>query len=586
MLLRSASLFAVLVALVAAPPIALAAGSSWQSDVAKLSSQAPAERSQAEENLTKLANSADAEQIVAALLKSLAAAQGDSRYEIVRLLADFGAKGRSAIPTLMNLVKDDKDNLVRAAAARSLGYLAEPTSEAVPVLAETIVDRDPRVRRSAVRALVHIHPGPKIGLPLYVKALESADPGTVAAVISTAAELGEKVVPGATAALKESKARYWGLLLLGEVGPAAKSAVPDIIALFADERPEVRRQAAMTLGEIGPASKDAVPALIKMLDDKEAAASFSAAFALGKIGDPRANAALEKKMAGNGPLFLRTVCAWALIQINPDDAKMTDEAVKLLGESMKSQDVRVRRGAARGLADLKRPPEKAAGMLIAAMGDTDPLVLESVAHALAKMGAGHVSEIAAALADKGRKDCAVRTLVNLGPQCESAVPQLASALGDSGPMFRREALFALAKIGPPAATVLPKIQAELNDETPEVQYAAIYALGKIGPAAKSAAPALRKNLSSDDSFLKMATVWALLHIEGKSDRLVKMAVPMATEALNDEHEMRRVEAARALGEIGPAAASALPQLKELSESDTPSVRGVAREAIAKISGGK
>ncbi|HKD35573.1 MAG TPA: HEAT repeat domain-containing protein [Pirellulales bacterium] len=583
--LRSASLLAVFAVLIAAAPSAKAAVPSWQGDIAKLSSQ-PAERSQAAENLAKLAKSPDAENIVAALVKSLATAQGDSRYEIVRLLADFGPKGRAAIPTLVELLKNDKDNLVRAAAARSLGYLAEPASEAVPVLAETIVDKDPRVRRSAVRALVHIHPGPKIGLPLYVKALESADPGTVAAVISTAAELGEKVVPGATAALKEPKARYWGLLLLGEVGPAAKSAVTDIIPLLSDEGPAIRRQAGMTLGEIGPAAKDAVPALIKALDEKEAAVRFAAAYALGKIGDPRANAALEKEMKGNGPLFLRTVCAWALMQINPDDAMMTNEAVKLFGESLKSQDVRVRRGAARGLADLKRPPEKAAEMLIAAMNDSDPLVLESVAHALAKMGAGHVGEIAAALADKGRRDCAVRALVDLGPQCESAVPQLAAALGDSRPMFRREALFALAKIGPPAATALPQIQAELNDETPEVQYAAVYALGKIGPAAKSASPTLRKNLSSDDSFLKMATVWALLKIEGRSDRLVEMAVPMATEALNDEHEMRRVEAARSLGEIGPAAASALPRLKELAESDTPAVRGVAREAIAKINGGK
>jgi HEAT repeat protein len=575
-----------LIALIAAAPAAKAAGTAWQDDVAKLSSQTPAERSQAEENLTKLANSPDGGKIVAALVKSLATAQGDSRYETVRLLADFGTKGRSAIPTLLDLVKNDKDDLVRAAAARSLGYLAEPTSDAVPVLAAMIVDKDPRVRRSVVRALVHIHPGPKIGLPLYVKALEGADPGTVAAVIATAAESGEKVVPGATAALKEPKARYWGLLLLGEVGTASKSAVPDVIPLLGDEGPAIRRQAAMTLGEIGPAAKDAVPALIKALDDKETAVRFAAAYALGKIGDARADSALEKQMTGNGPLFLRTVCAWALMQINPDDAKLSDEAVSLLGESMKSQDVRVRRGAARGLAELKRPPEKAAGMLIAAMGDSDPLVLESVAHALAKMGAGHVKEIAAGLADKNRKDCAVRTLVGLGPQCESAVPQLSKALSDSGPMFRREALFALAKIGPAAAAALPQIQAELSDDTPEVQYAAVYALGKIGPAAKSAAPALRKNLSSDDTFLRIATVWALLQIEGKSDRLVKMAVPMFSGMLNDEQEMRRVEAARSLGEIGPAAAPALSRLKELSESDTPAVRGVAREAIGKISGGK
>jgi HEAT repeat protein len=584
--LRSASFAALFASLIAPAALAIAAAASWQTDIAQLSSPTPADRSQAAEKLSKLASSPDAEQIVTALVKSLSAAQGDSRYEIVRLLADFGPKGQSAIPTLIGLLKNDKDNLVRAAAARSLGYLAEPTSDAVPVLADTIVDKDPRVRRSAVRALVRIHPGPKIGLPLYVKVLQSADPGTVAAVISTAAELGEKVVPGATAALKEPKARYWALLLLADVGPAATSAAPDVAALLADEAPDVRRQAAMTLGEIGPAAKDAVPALIKTLDDREAAARFAAAYALGKIGDRRGNAALEKEMAGNGPLFLRTVCAWALMQTNPDDAKISDEAVKLLSEALSSKDVRVRRGAARGLAELKRPPEKAIAPLLAAMGDSDPLVLESVAQALAKAGEGHVNEIASALSDKARRDCAVRTLVGLGPQCASAVPQLGTALSDLRPMFRREALFALAKIGPEAAKAVPQIQAALEDETPEVQYAAVYALGKIGPAAKIAAPTLRKNLSSDDAFLKMASVWALLQIEGKSDRLVSMAVPLFSELLKDDREMRRLEAARSLGEIGPAAAPALPRLKELAESDTPAIRAVAREAIAKINVGK
>ena len=583
--LRSASVLLFLTALFAAATAAKAAGPSWQSDVDKLSSQTPAERSQAEENLTKLASSPDAEEIVAALLKSLPTSHGDSRYEIVRLLADFGTKSANCDPDADRPV-ETRQRQSRAGRGRAIARLSRRADERSGPRTGRHNRRSGSPRAAQrVRALVRIHPGPKIGLPLYVKVLQSADPGTVAAVISTAAELGEKVVPGATAALEEPKARYWGLLLLGEVGPAAKSAVPDIIPLLGDEGPVIRRQAAMTLGEIGPAAKNAVPALIKSLDDKEAAARFAAAYALGKIGDSRQCGARERDDRQR-PALLRTVCAWALMRINPDDAKISDEAVKLLGESLKSEDVRVRRGAARGLAELKRPPEKAIGPLLAAMGDSDPLVLESVAQALAKAGGGHVEEIAAALSDKAHRDCAVRTLVGLGPQCASAVPQLSESLGDSRPIFRREALFALAKIGPEAAKAVPQIQAELDDETPEVQYAAVYALGKIGPAAKSAAPLLRKKLSSDDAFLKMASVWALLQIEGKSDQLVSMAVPMFTKLLNDDHEMRRVEAARSLGEIGPAAAPAMSRLKELAETDTPSVRAVAREAIAKISGGR
>jgi HEAT repeat protein len=584
--LRFASVLVVFASLLAAPALATAAQPSWPIDISKLSSKDQAERSQAAEDLAKLATSADADKIVAALATSLAMTDGQARYETVRLLAEFGTKAKSAIPALIDLLKNDKDDLVRAAAARSLGYIAEPTSDAVPALAEAIVDKDLRVRRSAVRALVHIHPGPAIGLPLYVKALQTADPATVAEVIATAAELGDKVVPGAKAGLKDPKARYWALLLLSSVGPAAKSAVPDVAAVLADEQPEVRMQAAMTLGEIGPDSKAAVSDLVKALDDKEAAVRLGAAFALGKIGSSDATPALEKQMSGGGRPFFRAVCAWALVQINPENQELVDRAIKLLGESLASKDLRVRRGAARALGESRVAPDKAASLLIAAMADPDPQVLDSVSQALAKMGGKHAAEIAAALGDKDRRECAVQTLARMGADAKGAVSQLAASLKDSTPMFRREALFVLAKIGPDSVQALPQVEAALADESPEVQYAAIYVLGKIGPPAKGAAATLRKNLSSSDEFLKMASVWALLQIEGKDQQLVRIALPIFTNLLKDERELRRIEAARSLGEIGAAAAPALPRLRELAESDTPAVRAAATAAIARITSGQ
>jgi HEAT repeat protein len=180
----------------------------------------------------------------------------------------------------------------------------------------------------------------------------------------------------------------------------------------------------------------------------------------------------------------------------------------------------------------------------------------------------------------------VRTIGRMGKAAKAAVPDLAAALKDEDPMFRREALFALARIGQDAASAVPQIEVELADKTPEDQYAAIYALGKIGPAAKGAAGDLRKNLNSEDEFLRIASMWALLQIQGTDEQLVKEAVPAFTKLLKDDREMRRLEAANALGEIGPAAAKALPTLKELAETDTPAVRQAAKDAIAKIGGGK
>jgi HEAT repeat protein len=582
--LRSRCSFLIVAAALAIPTVAKAGLSAWQTDVDKLSSKDAAERAQAADDLAKLANSRDAESIVAALLTPLKSGDAATRYETARLLAEFEKRAGAAVPVLVGLLKSDQDDLVRAAAARSLGYVAEPAGDTVAALADAIVDKDARVRRSAVRALVHLHPDPKISWPLYVKVLEDADPGLAATAIATAAELGDKIVPRAAAALAIPKARYWALLILEEVGPPAKIAVPEITKLLSDEQVEVRMHAALTLGAIGTDARDAVPDLIKALDDKERAVRFTAAYALGKIGAKEATAALEKQMSGDGPQFLKAVCAWALVESNPDNQQLADTAIKLLGDSLASKELRVRRGASRTLGEFKAAPEKAAPLLIAAMADPDPQVVENVSQALAKYGAKHVPEIAAALADKDRRECAVRTLGRIGPEAKAAVPQLTAAANDSVAGFRREALFALAGIGPAAAASLPTIESRLNDETPEVQYAAIYALGKIGPADKSAVPMLRKNLAGDDPFLKMASVWALLKIEGNDATLVKTALPILTGLLKDEHELRRIEAAHSLGEIGPAAAAALPLLKELAESDTAAVRKAAAEAIQKIGG--
>lgn len=63
---------------------------------------------------------------------------------------------------------------------------------------------------------------------------------------------------------------------LGKIGPAASSAVPDLIALLSlrtpnpnlDPNSELRRSAADALGGIGVAARAAIPALRKALQNR------------------------------------------------------------------------------------------------------------------------------------------------------------------------------------------------------------------------------------------------------------------------------------------------------------------------------
>lgn len=55
---------------------------------------------------------------------------------------------------------------------------------------------------------------------------------------------------------------------IGGMGPAAKAAVPALIAALDDPEATVRFPVCIALREIGPAAKEAVPALTKVLDDR------------------------------------------------------------------------------------------------------------------------------------------------------------------------------------------------------------------------------------------------------------------------------------------------------------------------------
>ena len=89
-------------------------------------------------------------------------------------------------------------------------------------------------------------------------------------------------MPGLIYALKNDKAAYWACLVLREIGPAAKDAVPALVEKLKDPRPEIRREAILTLAAMEDAAKPAVAQIAAALDDKDTA--VAATYALGRIG--------------------------------------------------------------------------------------------------------------------------------------------------------------------------------------------------------------------------------------------------------------------------------------------------------------
>jgi HEAT repeat protein len=94
---------------------------------------------------------------LAAVLKDLRSKNAGTRAaaarEVGRIGAVRAADAKEAVPSLLNMVRKDRDASPRRAAIDALGRIDPDPKEAVPVLLEALRDKDAGVRQAAATAL-------------------------------------------------------------------------------------------------------------------------------------------------------------------------------------------------------------------------------------------------------------------------------------------------------------------------------------------------------------------------------------------------------------------------------------------------
>jgi HEAT repeat protein len=176
----------------------------------------------------------------------------DDHEASVRLLRAYGSAAGS--PLLKELQGNDVNRA--ACAADFLGELGATVKDHASPLAELVAGAElgRGVRWKAARALPKLTREPDIVIPALMKCLD--DP----------------------------HAALPAMIALGQFGPRAAIAVPDLVSLFDSVDSALRFRAARTLGEIGPGAEDAVPGLVKMAgQDVSSVVRKEAAKALVKI---------------------------------------------------------------------------------------------------------------------------------------------------------------------------------------------------------------------------------------------------------------------------------------------------------------
>jgi HEAT repeat protein len=451
------------------------------------------------------------------------------------------------------------------------------------------VHADPRVRRSAIRAVRVLSPEPEVLAPLVCKQLSDADPSVVLPALHSLADMGDEALPLLMEAVKHPRSRYWATIALTEMGEAAAPAT-DLLAKEVEEGElDEKLQAILALAAIGPKAARTAPLVAKALESQETALRFAAAFALGKLRAAEGDGPLERA-AADPDECLASVASWARAQLHPDDSGLLTEAVARLRKGLDNESATIREGSAASLSDLAGRLDGAGRKALAAefadlLNDADPAVSLAAGAGLIRLGGAAVEALRPRLADPAVRSAVLEILAAIGPAAKPALDDLLKGLSDADPVHRGETVIALAALGSDAQAAVPQLQNILAaaDAAPELRYTAAYALGRIGPAAKVAERPLLEMSQSKDELMATVAVWALLNINPEEKTHVETAIPLLRRALRGDRELVRIEAAVALGDIGAAATAAVPILELVSEDDSSkAVRSAAAEALAKI----
>jgi HEAT repeat protein len=280
-----------------------------------------------------------------------------SRVHGLAIIARFKSKAKDAVPSLIIALKDE-DELVREETARALGEIGPDAAPAVGGLIEALSekDKDPGPAfpgsptrwiskppaNAAAEALGKLGPAAKAAIPALVAAEENYHSLSALARIDPNVFI-PKIVKALQSSNKYGISRHRAIHACIELGSLSKSALPFLIEILKDQKIHVleRSACANALASIGSEARDAIPVLIHTL---------------------RERAPPEKAFISNELNYgwLRRSSAEALEVLSglpgnlPPTATFTEEVIRALSEAGNDQDEIVRSRARNALSTLKR----------------------------------------------------------------------------------------------------------------------------------------------------------------------------------------------------------------------------------------
>jgi len=175
------------------------------------------------------------------------------RGQIARRIGRLGPQAKQVLPTLKRLGRTDPDRDVRAACLYAVYRIAN-RDEAVGVFREVLhEDADSGLRGASVSRLIGYGAITEADMPDLITVLDKSESSSHRGRASEAlALIGEPALPALVERFggTNREIRTLAVMAVGRMGPAAKSAVPQLQRLLDDEDPNVRIAAEISLRRI------------------------------------------------------------------------------------------------------------------------------------------------------------------------------------------------------------------------------------------------------------------------------------------------------------------------------------------------
>lgn len=396
---------------------------------------------------------------------------GDSYSTTIDAIKDLGEMGPDAIPVLKGVCIKHKCDDIHLEAVIAISNIKAPSATAIlnDVLNATgdCACSDGSLMSKAVLlntidALVDHLPLPNTVVASLGRVLEkSQDQEVMGRVTKALIKIGRPAVPVLTQSLKSSNqsTRTNAVNTLKALGPSAKGATTDLVALVIEKDGLLQYPALDALQAIGPAS---IEPLVKVLnnDNLDVTVTVGVMGALQRYGTAaKAAVPILTGYLGSKVPELRQSATQTLGAIGAASSIAVPSLLKMMETETNTE---ARKAIVIALGEIGPAAKTAVPMLINAW-EKDPESQQEIAEALGRIGPSAKDAvpflIQAASADSAWKHTAILALGGIGASAKDAVPVLMKMLDESSDDNEQICVItALGGIGASSKDAIPKLE--------------------------------------------------------------------------------------------------------------------------------